>query len=250
MLDLIIPDWPAPSWIKAFTTTRHGGFSHPPFDSLNLSPYVGDNHHSVVQNHQLLKNLLGLTNDPLWLKQVHGTKVISANVASDLVADAVYSHEPQVVCAVQTADCLPILVCNRTHYGVAAIHAGWKGLAAGIIENSIQALDSPPTDLIAWLGPAIGSQAFVVGEEVITAFIEKSPTASAAFQRIGNKHWLANLYQLAKLRLHSLGIRAIYGGKHCTYTNKEQFFSFRRDKVTGRMASLIWITSLLPESTN
>lgn len=245
MLKLIIPDWPAPSWIKAATTTRQGGFSNPPFNSLNLGLFVGDNADSVAQNHQLIKSSLGLTKEPLWLKQVHGTRVIAANASSDLVADAIYSHEPQVVCAVQTADCLPLLVCNRTRYCVAAIHAGWKGLAAGIIENSIQALDCPTADLLVWLGPAIGPQAFVVGEEVTNAFIEKDPKAQKAFKRVDHKHWLANLYLLAKQRLHSLGINAIYGGKYCTYTNKEQFFSFRRDKVTGRMASLIWVNAPL-----
>ncbi len=246
MLDLIIPDWPAPPWIKAFTTTRRGGFSHPPFDSLNLSLLVGDKHSAVTKNHQLLKTSLGLTKEPFWLKQVHGTKIISANASpSNSEADAIYSHEPQVVCAVQTADCLPLLVCSRTrHYCIAAIHAGWKGLAAGIIENSIQALDCPTADLLVWLGPAIGPQAFVVGEEVIMTFTDKHPEAKTAFQQINSNKWLANVYQLAKQRLHKLGINAIYGGKYCTYMNKEQFFSFRRDKVTGRMASLIWINSL------
>lgn len=241
MLDLITPDWPAPSWVKAATTTRRGGFSNPPYDSFNLSVYVGDNSDDVAQNHQLLKNTMGLIKDPLWLKQTHGTKIILANTSSNLMADAIYSYEPQVICAVQTADCLPLLVCSRTRYCVAAIHAGWKGLAAGIIENSIQALDCPTTELLVWLGPAIGPQAFIVEKDVITAFTEKDPEAKMAFQRIDSQHWLANLYQLAKRRLHSLGIKAIYGGAYCTYTNKDQFFSFRRDKVTGRMASLIWI---------
>ncbi|MDQ8040050.1 MAG: peptidoglycan editing factor PgeF [Rickettsiella sp.] len=245
MLKLIIPEWPAPCWIKAATTTRHGGFSNHPFDSLNLGLYVGDNVNNVAQNHQLLKDSLGLKQDPLWLKQVHGTRIIAANTSFGPVADAIYSCEPHVVCAVQTADCLPLLICSRTRYCVAAIHAGWKGLAAGIIENSIKTLDCPINDLLVWLGPAIGPQAFVVGEEVIAAFIEKDSKAQKFFKRLDNKHWFANLYSLAKQQLKDLGIgiNAIYGGKYCTYTNKEQFFSFRRDRITGRMASLIWISN-------
>ena len=252
MPDLIIPDWPTPAWIKAVTTTRQRGFSPPPFNSFNLSLTVGDNPNCVLQNHRLLKSSLGLTQGPTWLKQVHGNKAISAiSALNDPTADAVYSQQldidsqqssaKSIICAVQTADCLPLLVCSRTRYCVAAIHAGWKGLAAGIIENTIRALACPAEDLLVWLGPAIGPQAFVVGEEVVTAFIEKDPKAKAAFQRIGDKRWLANLYQLAKQRLNTLGIKTIYGGNHCTYTEEEQFFSFRRDKITGRMASLIWI---------
>lgn len=242
MLDLIIPDWPAPSWIKAATTTRQGGFSDPPFDSLNLSQTVGDNAGCVVKNQTLLKKLLGFTQDPLWLKQTHGTRIISAkNTSSDRVADAVCAYEPQSVCTVLTADCLPLLVCSKTKSCIAAIHAGWKGLAAGVIENSIKALACPAEDLLVWLGPAIGPQAFVVGQDVFAVFVKKNPQFKAAFEEIGNKQWLANLYHLAKQHLNTLGISAIYGGQYCTYSNKKQFFSFRRDKITGRMASLIWI---------
>lgn len=253
MLKFIIPEWPAPCWIKAVTTTRIGGFSHPPFASLNLSFATGDNPNYVHKNRQLLKrtlNLLG-THSITWLKQVHGNNAISANTTlSNPIADAIYSKEPQVVCAVLTADCLPLLVCSRTQHCIAAIHAGWKGLAAGIIENCINALDCPANDLLIWLGPAIGPQAFIVKEEVVNLFLEKDPKANTAFQRIGNQQWLANLYQLAKQRLRKLGINAIYGGNHCTYTNKLQFYSFRRDKLTGRMASLIWIDHSRSVSTH
>lgn len=242
MLDFIIPDWPAPPWIKAATTTRQGGFSAAPFDSLNLGQTVGDNLDCVLKNQALLKKSLELTQDPLWLKQIHGTRVISANHTPDRAADAVVATEPHSVCAVLTADCLPILVCRKTRHCVAAIHAGWKGLAAGVIENSIKALACPAEDLLVWLGPAIGPRAFVVGEDVFSSFVKKSPEFKAAFEEIANKQWLANLYQLATQHLNKLGIDAIYGGQHCTYTEKEQFFSFRRDKVTGRQASLIWIS--------
>jgi YfiH family protein len=242
MLELITPDWPAPSWVKAVTTTRHGGFSRPPFDSLNVGLTVGDNPDAVLKNHQLLKKTLNLHTPLVWLKQVHGDKAISANHALiDPTADAVYTRQPHRVCAIQTADCLPLLVCSRTHPCVAAIHAGWKGLAAGIIENCINSLNCPADDLLVWLGPAIGPQAFVVGEDVVSTFLEKTPGAKTAFQSIDNQRWLANLYQLTTQRLHALGINALYGGNHCTYTDKARFFSFRRDKVTGRMASLIWI---------
>jgi len=260
MLNLIIPDWPAPPWIKAATTTRRGGFSAPPFDSLNVSLMVGDNADDVAQNRKLLKNSLenlsassgntaknssgkSISENFFWLQQVHGNKAISADSAFlDPIADAIYTQDPHVACAVQTADCLPLLVCSRTHHCIAAIHAGWKGLANGIIENSIGALDCAPDNLLVWLGPAIGPQAFVVGPDVVNTFTEKSRKAKAAFQDIGNNHWRANLYQLAKQRLNNLGIQAIYGGHYCTYTDKDNFFSFRRDKVTGRMASLIWIS--------
>jgi YfiH family protein len=244
MLDLIIPDWPAPPWIKAFTTTRRGGVSVPPFNSLNLSLAVGDNPDHVAQNQQLLQSSLGLSQNFLRLKQVHGNKAILAHRAlCDPIADAIYTKEPRVVCAVQTADCLPLLVCSRTHHCIAAIHAGWKGLAAGIIENSIKALDRSADDLLVWLGPAIGPQAFVVGPEVVKIFIEKDNEAKLAFQQVSKEQWQANLYQLAKQRLNILGIKAIYGGNHCTFTEKEKFFSFRRDKITGRMASLIGINT-------
>jgi polyphenol oxidase len=244
LLDLIIPDWPAPAWVKAVTTTRCHGFSEPPFASLNLSPYVGDKPGNVAKNQQRLKNALGIVQLPIWLRQVHGTRAISADSpAIDIVADAIYSHQSQKICAVQTADCLPILACSCTHHCIAAIHAGWKGLAAGIIENSINALSCPTNTLLVWLGPAIGPQVFVVGEEVLQAFVEKDSQANQAFQYLGNKRWLADLYQLAKQRLNTLGIHSIYGSNYCTYTNKELFFSFRRDKITGRMASLIWLDS-------
>lgn len=240
--NLIIPNWPAPSWIKACTTTRCGGFSRPPFASFNLSPYVQDNPEHVAKNQRLLKNLLGINQLPSWLKQVHGTRIISAdNQTADRIADAVYSHQAQHVCAVLTADCLPLLVCSPKHVCIAAIHAGWKGLVAGIIENSINALNCPTHELLVWLGPAIGPDAFIVGDEVRQIFIKKDLNAKVAFQHLENNAWLANLYQLAIQRLHGLGISTIYGGDYCTYTNKELFFSFRREKITGRMASLIWI---------
>lgn len=242
MLDLIIPDWPAPHWIKAYTTTRLGGFSHVPYHSLNIAMHVGDNLEDVSKNRQLLQHNLHLKAPIIWLEQAHGNKAISADhPISNLVADAIYSKKKQTVCAIQTADCLPLLVCSSNRYCVAAIHAGWKGLSKGIIENTIEALDLPASDILVWLGPAIGPQAFVVGEEVFHTFIDKDPDAEIAFQSIGDKKWQANLYKLAQQRLHKLGITSIYGGRYCTFSDSTCFFSFRRNPITGRMLSLIWI---------
>lgn len=242
MLDLIIPDWPAPSWIKAYSTTRLGGFSHAPYNSLNIATHVGDNLDDVSKNRLLLQNNLHLKEPIIWLKQVHGNKAISADhPISSFAADAIYSKKEQTICAIQTADCLPLLICSSSSYCIAAIHAGWKGLNKGIIENTIETLDIPTNDILAWLGPAIGPQAFTVGEEVFHSFIDKDPTDKIAFQPIGNKQWQANLYKLAQQRLHKLGITSIYGGNYCSFSDSTRFFSFRRDQITGRMLSLIWI---------
>ncbi|MCH9637522.1 MAG: peptidoglycan editing factor PgeF [Candidatus Rickettsiella isopodorum] len=242
MLDLIIPDWPAPSWIKAYTTTRLGGVSQSPYVSLNIAMHVGDNLDDVTKNRQLLQKYLYLKKSIIWLEQIHGNSAISADDPIDsLAADAIYSRTGQTVCAVQTADCLPLLICSSNSYCVAAIHAGWKGLSSGIIENTIRALDLPPREILVWLGPAIGPQAFTVGEEVFQSFIDKDQAAETAFQPVKNKRWQANLYKLAQQRLLKLGITSIYGGNSCTYSDKLRFFSYRRDQITGRMLSLIWI---------
>lgn len=242
MLDLIIPDWPAPHWVKAYTTTRIGGVSRAPYNSLNIATHVGDNLDDVSKNRQLLQTNLHLKKPIIWLKQIHANTIISADHPIDsLAADAIYSITEQTVCAVQTADCLPILVCCSSSYCVAAIHAGWKGLSADIIETTIETLDLPPSDILIWLGPAIGPKAFIVGEAVLQTFIDNDPTAISAFQPLGNNQWQANLYKLAQQRLHKLGITAIYGGNYCTFSDKRRFFSYRRDQITGRMLSLIWI---------
>lgn len=246
MLDLLIPRWPAPHWIKAYTTTRYGGFSQAPFDSLNVGLHVGDNPDCVLKNRRRLQSSLGLKKQLLWLEQVHGNTVISADhPINTLVADAIYSKKEHTVCAVQTADCLPLLICSISSYCIAAVHAGWKGLSNSVIENAILALGCHPRDLLVWLGPAIGPQAFIVGEDVVEAFIEKDQAAQSAFHVIDNNKWRANLYKLAKQRLHKLGIDTVYGGEYCTYTDLKRFFSYRRDQVTGRMLSFIWINSNL-----
>ncbi len=242
MLDLITPDWPAPHWVKAHTTTRVGGFSQVPYNSLNIATHVGDNLDSVSKNRQLLQKDLHLKKPIIWLEQLHGNIAISADdPISSLRADAIYSKAAQTVCAVQTADCLPLLICSSSSYCVAAIHAGWKGLNNGIIEATIDAIALPPSDILVWLGPAIGPQAFIVGEEVFQSFTDKDPAAETAFQYIENKQWRANLYKLAQQRLNKLEITSIYGGNYCTFSDKLRFFSYRRDHITGRMLSLIWI---------
>ena len=245
MLDLIIPDWPAPHWVKAYTTTRIGGFSHAPYSSLNLATHVGDDLNDVSKNRKLLQKNLHLNKPIVWLNQIHGNTIISADHPMDsLTADAIYSRTEQSVCAVQTADCLPLLICSSSSYCVAAIHAGWKGLSADIIETTIETLGLPPEDILVWLGPAIGPQAFIIGEEVFQTFINNDPTAISAFQPLGNKQWQASLYKLAQQRLQKLGITTIYGGNYCTFSDKRRFFSYRRDQITGRMLSLIWINLL------
>ena len=242
MLDLITPDWPAPHWIKAHTTTRTGGFSQAPYNSLNIAAHVGDNLEDISKNRQLLQKNFHLKKPITWLEQIHGNVAISGDhPKTSLRADAIYSKTAQTVCAVQTADCLPLLVCSSSSYCVAAIHAGWKGLSNGIIETTIDALALPPSDILVWLGPAIGPQAFIVGEEVFQSFVAKDRAAESAFQSVENNLWQANLYELAKQRLNKRGISSIYGGDYCTFSDKLRFFSYRRDHITGRMLSLIWI---------
>jgi len=241
-LEFITPSWPAPKNIKAFTTTRIGGFSKSPYDTFNTANHVGDDPDAVAKNRKLLRETLHLPSEPTWLNQVHGVEVIQANQqTTPVTADASFTQKPGVVCVAQTADCLPLLVCDRAGTTVAAIHAGWKGLAAGVIEATINTLKIPAQELLVWLGPAMGPQSFEVKEDVLAAFTTVDPKAELAFKPINSTQWLANIYLLAKQRLNNLGITHIYGEELCTYNDKERFFSFRRDKDTGRMASLIWM---------
>lgn len=242
MNKLILPDWPMPATVKACSTTRHGGISEFPYDSLNLGTHVGDIAASVVANRQSLVEQAGLPQMPVWLEQVHGTRVLhlDGNTISDVQADAVYSHVAGQVCAVMTADCLPVLFCSSAGDEVAAAHAGWRGLCAGVLEQTLAQFNAGSSSIIAWLGPAIGPQQFEVGEEVKQAFIQIDAQFAAAFTPSGSKY-LADIYLLARLRLQAAGIHAIYGGDRCTVTEKQHFFSYRRDGITGRMASLIWL---------
>lgn len=242
----IQPHWPAPLNVKALQTTRLGGISKAPYDCLNLGDHVNDNPIHVAHNRQLLSDFV--PSEPVWLNQVHGTRVIDAAQSSCVeTADAAFSQKKQVVCVTMTADCLPVLVCDTQGTIVAAIHAGWRSLCDGVIEQTIQAMLSQRPDLItnqlmAWLGPAIGPNAFEVGAEVRAQFIAKDSDASQAFVACGEK-WLGNLTSIARQRLNKLGIHAVYGGDECTYSLPAKYFSFRRDGVTGRMATLIWLSA-------
>ena len=242
--DLIIPNWPAPKNVYALQTTRDGGASHAPFNSLNFGSHVNDNPQHVAQNRQLLSQFL--PSEPVWLNQIHGINAVDA-AQTDCVpdADASYTNRKNVVCVTMTADCLPILLCDIAGTAGASIHAGWRSLCDGVIETTVKQMPVESNQLMAWLGPAIGSNAFEVGFEVREQFIAKDAQAELAFKKQGENQeqdkWLADIYKIATQRLNSLGITQIYGGGECTYTDKEKFFSFRRDGQTGRMATLIWL---------
>lgn len=244
-LDFIQPNWPVPNNVKALQTTRVGGVSVGPYTSLNLGAHVGDDLIDVERNRQLLNPYL--PSAPVWVNQVHGIKVIDAASNRSLQdADASYSTLANVVCVTMTADCLPILLCDTKGTVVAAVHAGWRGLCDGVIEAAVHKMAVPTNEILAWLGPAIGPQAFEVGDEVRAQFIAKDPQASFAFKPHANK-WLCDIYLIAKQRLQTIGVNQIYGAtinaEFCTYSAPEHFYSFRRENITGRMASLIWLAS-------
>lgn len=235
----LIPDWPAPANVHAATTLRTGGVSCGAYASLNPALHVGDDADRVMQNRQLINVSLGLPSEPVWLDQIHSNRAVPAVTTEPLQqADASYTAESGVVCAVLTADCLPLLVCAADGSQVAAIHAGWRGLLAGVIGNMVTAMQN--NDLLVWLGPAIGPDCFEVGDEVRGAFLQKSAAFITAFKQHGNGKWLADIYQLARIELAMQGIDKVYGGGFCTVTEQERFYSYRRDKQTGRMATLIW----------
>ncbi len=239
--DWITPDWPAPPIVRACSTTRSGGISAPPYAAFNLAEHVGDSAARVAQNRAALIQALDLPAEPVWLKQVHGATVLDATQAASYPeADAAYADRAGVVCTVLTADCLPLLLCDSDGSRVAAVHAGWRGLAAGVIEATLNKL-GPPSKLLAWLGPAIGPHAFEVGDEVREIFITRDAAAQHAFRPSPAGRWLADLYTLARQRLRGAGVSGIYGGDYCTCSEHEKFYSYRREAVTGRMATLIWI---------
>ncbi|WLI76933.1 purine nucleoside phosphorylase YfiH [Kosakonia sp. H02] len=242
MTKLILPDWPLPKGVAACSSTRIGGVSLPPYDSLNLGAHCGDNIARVEENRTRLFAAAGLPSKPVWLEQVHGIDVLklSGEPYASKRADASYSNTPGTVCAVMTADCLPVLFCNRDGTEVAAAHAGWRGLCAGVLEETVACFADKPENLLAWFGPAIGPQAFEVGPEVRDAFIAHDAQADSAFRAHGEKYF-ADIYQLARQRLASVGVEHVFGGEHCTFSQKDDFFSYRRDKTTGRMASFIWL---------
>ncbi|MBP2851416.1 purine nucleoside phosphorylase YfiH [Dickeya oryzae] len=239
---MLIPDWPAPARVRACSTTRLGGVSSAPYDSLNLGNHVGDSPLHVQDNRQRLLATAGLPVMPHWLQQVHGTQVINLDqVSSDsLTGDAAYTTRQDRVCAVMTADCLPVLFCSANGDEVAAAHAGWRGLQAGVLEETLRHFHARPADILAWMGPAIGPQQFEVGGEVREAFLQVDPIADCAFVPRNGK-FLADIYQLARLRLAAAGVTQVFGGEYCTVSDSGRFFSYRRDGMTGRMATLIWL---------
>jgi len=262
----IVPDWPAPLRVRSLITTRQGGVSAGPYDSLNLGGHVGDDWRAVTENRRRLRQSLPAA--PCWLNQVHGSAVIDAGKTRTAVptADAALARQPGIVCGVLTADCLPVLLCERSGHAVAAVHAGWRGLHAGVLESAVAALGVPGQQLLAYFGPAIGRTAFEVGDDVRAAFLAVNGEAAQAFKRLpvapetghakegivtdagfscGGRRsgkWLADIYMLARQALARCGVSEFYGGEFCTLQDESRFFSFRRDGVTGRMASLIWLT--------
>lgn len=249
-MDLILPDWTnVPANVGTLSTTRRGGTSHVPYDDgdggggMNLGTHVGDDPQAVRQNRALLRTLLPA--EPAWLSQVHGTDVLDAAMAvNSPAADASIATKPGAVCVVQTADCLPVLFCDVNGKAVGAAHAGWRGLAGGVLQQTIGRMrDAGAVDILAWLGPAIGPQCFEVGQDVFDAFSSREPAMAKAFAPVHGQagKYLADIYALARITLRNAGIDKVSGGGFCTVTEKDRFYSYRRDKTTGRMASLIWL---------
>ena len=265
----IVPDWPAPAKVRAVSTTRLGGVSTGVYASLNLGLHVGDVVESVAENRRRLCAELDLHKQPRWLKQMHGAHVatighlknpLSPTAAGergrvrgsaqatqagnlDATADAAITQSTDAACVIMTADCLPVLFCERTGRTVAAAHAGWRGLAAGVLEATVAAMRAPAEDILAWLGPAIGALAYEVGDEVHTALVRAQADAEQAFEPARPGKWMCDLYLIASQRLRRAGVHRIYGGGFCTYADRERFFSYRRDGECGRMATLIWLES-------
>ncbi len=236
----IVPDWPAGAGVRAFVTTRAGGFSLGPYASFNLGTRVGDDPAAVERNRELLRSVLPA--HPLWLHQVHGADVVDAAAANALSrADGAVARTRRTVCAVLTADCLPVLLAARDGSAVGIAHAGWRGLAAGVIEATVARMGVARGAVLAWLGPGIGPGAYEVGRDVYAALVAGSPSAASAFAPRGDGKFLVNLYELARQRLAASGVTAVTGGGFCTYTDAERFYSYRRDRTTGRFASLVWI---------
>ena len=240
----IVPGWPAPKRVRALCTTRHGGASGGIYGTFNVGVAVGDDPALVAENRARLRSLL--PGDPVWLKQVHGTRVVNADEVHAIVeADACMTRSAGTVLAIQAADCMPVLLAARSGGVIAVAHAGWRGLSSGVIENAVAAMGVAPGEVVAWLGPAIGGSAYEVGQDVHDAFVGHDaghdPAAAAAFKSHATDKYLVNLYALARQRLARLGVASVHGGGWCTHGDAERFYSYRRDGVTGRMATLIWL---------
>lgn len=236
----LVPDWPAPPLVRALVTTRSGGVSRGAYASFNLGGHVGDDSAAVMANRRLLRR--HLPDEPRWLNQVHGNHCVDAGlVIPGEPADAAFTRASGVVCAVLSADCLPVLLCDVSGSVVASAHAGWRGLVAGVIEATVNAMGVPGDELLAWLGPAIGPLSFEVGSEVRAAFVAHDAQAAVAFKAQADGKWLCDIHHLARQRLMALGLRRVASADFCTVRESGRYFSHRRDGVTGRMASLIWL---------
>jgi len=249
---LIIPDWPAPIQVRAVSTGRNYGWSEGSFSSFNIGNHVGDKPNAVASNRASLVKTLDFTDQPCWLNQVHSTSVVNLDSHYSQrqketrllpTADGAVSSKSNRVCVVMTADCLPVLFCDTAGSRVGIAHAGWKGLASGILPAVIASMGVDPKNLMAWLGPAISQAAYEVGNEVREAFVNSDPDAAVCFAENKSGRWQADLYGLAKRSLQDAGLKAIYGGDFCTYTESDRFFSYRRTNPCGRMATLIWLAS-------
>ncbi len=238
---MIFPNWNVPQNVKAVSSTRIGGYSSGSYQSLNLGMHVGDSPELVQRNRQVFAERAGMPSDPVWLNQTHSTQIVQLNEPTRQVldADGSFTSHSKVICTVMTADCLPVLLCNRQGTQVAAVHAGWRGLAGGILENAVKQFNG---EVIAWLGPAIGPTAFEVGDDVVDAFCAVDSAAEMAFQPLkAVGKWLANMDMLAIQRLNHSGVADISSSGLCTYCDSEHFYSYRRDGITGRQASFIWL---------
>jgi polyphenol oxidase len=245
----LTPDWPAPTTVRALSTLRTGGLSKPPYASLNLGGHVGDDATIVEGNRRALRDAARLPAEPVWLEQVHGTSVRDLDSQGPSgPADAAVTRQPGQVCAILAADCLPVLLANDAGDRVGAAHAGWRGMTAGVIEATVGALEVPPRELLAWLGPAIGPRHFEVGAEVREEFLRRAgagdnAAVDAAFLLNASGRYMADLYALARRRLLNLGVERIYGGGECTFADEARYFSYRRDGRTGRQATIIWLAA-------
>jgi YfiH family protein len=240
---ILRPLWPAHPRVHAAQSLRAGGVSAGAFASLNIAAHVGDDPAAVIENRARLRRALALPAEPVWLDQVHGGDVLDADKGGSRTADAIVTGRAGVVCAIQTADCLPVLFADEAGTRVGAAHAGWRGLAAGVLEATVRALDRSAQSVIAWLGPAIGPDAFEVGAEVREAFMAHDAAAAGAFVANARGRWQADLFQLARRRLNSVGVTRIHGGGLCTFSDPVRFYSYRREHGCGRMATLIWLGS-------
>lgn len=239
-MNKLLANWSAPPNIFAMTTTREIGRSQAPYDSNNLALHVGDKEEDVVENRRRLVQALSLANEPVWLEQTHSNLAVIVENESNRIADAAITRQKNTPLAIMTADCLPIVLCNQNGSEIAAIHAGWRGLAHGIIDNTIAKMASKPETLMAWIGPAICQNCYETGEEVVQIFFERYPITKTTFQK-RDAHQYANLAKMAELILNEQGVKAVYQAAACTFEQKKYFFSYRRQAQTGRMATLIWL---------